>query len=171
MRRHIAIFTLGCVFLAGCQSAHSTPAPTAKPVTMTVTTTATRTVTVSVTPSAAVSTTTATRTQEQEAGGLSEDSEPYDGYSYEDDHEDDYDSGVGGYYHSQPRSFMHRNPGNNVTPKLPSQKRYNSTPNHSGGSKSSGGTSSGSGKSSSGTGSGSGRSSSGGSSGGGSRRR
>lgn len=51
MRRHAAIFTLGCVFLAGCQSAHSTPAPTAKPVTVTVTTTATRTVTVSVTPS------------------------------------------------------------------------------------------------------------------------
>ena len=143
MRRHIAIFTLGCVFLAGCQSAHSTPAPTAKPVTMTVTTTATRTVTVSVTPSAAVSTTTATRTQEQEAGGLSEDSEPYDGYSYEDDHEDDYDSGVGGYYRSEPKLFMHRNPGNNVVPKLPSQKRYNSTPNHGGGSKNSGGTGSG----------------------------
>jgi len=169
MRRRIAIITLGCVFLAGCQSAHSTPAPTPKPVTVTMTTTATRTVTVSVTPSAAVSTTTVTRTQE--GGGSLEDSEPYDGYSYEDDYEDDYDSGVGGYYHSQPRSFMHRNPGNNVRPKLPSQKRYNSTPNHSDSSKSSGGTSSGSGKSSSGTGSGSGRSSSGGSSGGGSRRR
>ena len=160
MRRHIAIIALGCVFLAGCQSAHSTPAPTPKPVTVTMTTTATRTVTVSVTPSAAVSTTTATRTQEQEAGGLSEDSEPYDGYSYEDDYEDDYDSGVGGYYYSQPRSFMHRNPGNNVVPKTPSQKRYNSTPNHSGGSKSSGGTSrvpcSGSGRSSTRTGRGGG---------------
>ena len=160
MRRHIAIIALGCVFLAGCQSAHSTPAPTPKPVTVTMTTTATRTVTVSATPSvsAMVSTTTVPRTQE--AGGSLEDSEPYDGYSYEDDYEDDYDSGVGGYYHSQPWSFMHRNPGNNVVPKTPSQKRYNSTPNHSGGS-----------KSSSGTGSGSGRSSSGGSSGGGSRRR
>ena len=155
MRRHAAIFTLGCVFLAGCQSAHSTPAPTAKPVTGTVTTTATRTVTVSVTPSAAVSMTTVTRTQEQEAGGLSEDSEPYDGYSYEDDYEDDYDSGVGGYYRSEPKLFMHRNPGNNVVPKIPSQKRYNSTPNHSGGSKSSGGT--GSGRSSSGGGSRGGR--------------
>lgn len=167
MRRHAAIFTLGCVFLAGCQSAHSTPAPTAKPVTVTVTTTATRTVTVSVTPSvsATVSTTTVPRTQE--AGGSLEDSEPYDGYSYEDDYEDDYDSGVGGYYRSEPKLFMHRNPGNNVVPKIPSQKRYNSTPNHSGGSKNSGGT----GKSSSGTSSGSGRSSSGGSSGGGSRRR
>ena len=169
MRRHAAIFTLGCVFLAGCQSAHSTPAPTAKPVTVTVTTTATRTVTVSVTPSvsATVSTTTVPRTQE--AGGSLEDSEPYDGYSYEDDYEDDYDSGVGGYYRSEPKLFMHRNPGNNVAPKLPSQKRYNSTPNHSGDSKNSGGT----GKSSSGSGtsSGSGRNSSGGSSGGGSRRR
>ena len=155
MRRHAAIFTLGCVFLAGCQSAHSTPAPTAKPVTVTVTTTATRTVTVSVTPSAAVSTTTVTRTQE--GGGSLEDSEPYDGYSYEDDYEDDYDSGVGGYYRSEPKLFMHRNPGNNVVPKIPSQKRYNSTPNHSGGSKNSGGT-------------GSGRSSGGGSSGGGRRR-
>ena len=135
MRRHAAIFTLGCVFLAGCQSAHSTPAPTAKPVAVTVTTTATRTVTVSVTPSvsATASTTTVPRTQEQEAGGLSEDSEPYDGYSYEDDYEDDYDSGVGGYYRSEPKLFMHRNPGNNVAPKIPSQKRYNSTPNHSGG--------------------------------------
>lgn len=153
MRRHAAIFTLGCVFLAGCQSAHSTPAPTAKPVTVTVTTTATRTVTVSVTPSvsATVSTTTVPRTQE--AGGSLEDSEPYDGYSYE----DDYDSGVGGYYRSEPKLFMHRNPGNNVVPKIPSQKRYNSTPNHSGGSKNSGGT-------------GSGRSSGGGSSGGGRRR-
>lgn len=168
MRRRIAIITLGCVFLAGCQSAHSTPAP--KRVTVTMTTTATRTVTVSVTPSVAVSTSTVTRTQEQEADGLSEDSEPYDGYSYEDDYEDDYDSGVGGYYRSEPKLFMHRNPGNNVVPKTPNQKRYNSTPNHSGGSKSSGG-SSGSGKSSSGTSSGSGRSSSGGSSGGGSRRR
>ena len=112
MRRRIAIITLGCVFLAGCQSAHSTPAP--KRVTVTMTTTATRTVTVSVTPSVAVSTSTVTRTQEQEADGLSEDSEPYDGYSYEDDYEDDYDSGVGGYYRSEPRSFMHRNPGNNV---------------------------------------------------------
>ena len=169
MRRHAAIFTLGCVFLAGCQSAHSTPAPTAKPVTVTVTTTATRTVTVSVTPSvsATVSTTTVPRTQE--AGGSLEDSEPYDGYSYEDDYEDDYDSGVGGYYRSEPKLFMHRNPGNNVVPKIPSQKRYNSTPNHSGDSKNSGGT----GKSSSGSGtsSGSGRNSSGGSSGGGSRRR
>ena len=141
MRRHAAIFTLGCVFLAGCQSAHSTPAPTAKPVTVTVTTTATRTVTVSATPSAAVSTTTVTRTQE--GGGSLEDSEPYDGYSYEDDYEDDYDSGVGGYYRSEPKLFMHRNPGNNVVPKIPSQKRYNSTPNHSGGSKNSGGTGSG----------------------------
>jgi lipoprotein len=168
MRRHAAIFTLGCVFLAGCQSAHSTPAPTAKPVTVTVTTTATRTVTVSVTPSvsAAVSTTTVPRTQE--ADSSLEDSEPYDGYSYEDDYEDDYDSGVGGYYRSEPKLFMHRNPGNNVVPKIPSQKRYNSTPNHSGGSKNNGGTGSSSGKSSSGTGSGSGRSSSGG---GGSRRR
>ena len=168
MRRHAAFFTLGCVFLAGCQSAHSTPAPTAKPVTVTVTTTATRTVTVSVTPSVsdAVSTTTVPRTPE--AGGSLEDSEPYDGYSYEDDYEDDYDSGVGGYYRSEPKLFMHRNPGNNVVPKIPSQKRYNSTPNHSGGSKNSGGTGSSSGKSSSGTGSGSGRSSSGG---GGSRRR
>ena len=168
MRRHAAIFTLGCVFLAGCQSAHSTPAPTAKPVTVTVTTTATRTVTVSVTPSVsdAVSTTTVPRTPE--AGGSLEDSEPYDGYSYEDDYEDDYDSGVGGYYRSEPKLFMHRSPGNNVAPKLPSQKRYNSTPNHSGGSKNNGGTGSSSGKSSSGTGSGSGRSSSGG---GGSRRR
>lgn len=166
MRRHAAIFTLGCVFLAGCQSAHSTPAPTAKPVTVTVTTTATRTVTISATPSvsATVSTTTVPRTPE--AGGSLEDSEPYDGYSYEDDYEDDYDSGVGGYYRSEPKLFMHRNPGNNVVPKIPSQKRYNSTPNHSGGSKNSGGT--GSGRSSSGTGSGSGRSSSGG---GGSRRR
>lgn len=157
MRRHAAIFTLGCVFLAGCQSAHSTPAPTAKPVTVTVTTTATRTVTVSVTPSvsATVSTTTVPRTQE--AGGSLEDSEPYDGYSYEDDYEDDYDSGVGGYYRSEPKLFMHRNPGNNVVPKIPSQKRYNSTPNHGGGSKNSGGT-------------GSGRSSGGGSSGGGRRR-
>lgn len=139
MRRHAAIFTLGCVFLAGCQSAHSTPAPTAKPVTVTVTTTATRTVTVSATPSvsAMVSTTTVPRTQE--AGGSLEDSEPYDGYSYE----DDYDSGVGGYYRSEPKLFMHRNPGNNVVPKIPSQKRYNSTPNHSGGSKNSGGTGSG----------------------------
>ena len=168
MRRHAAIFTLGCVFLAGCQSAHSTPAPTAKPVTVTVTTTATRTVTISATPSvsATVSTTTVPRTPE--AGGSLEDSEPYDGYSYEDDYEDDYDSGVGGYYRSEPKLFMHRNPGNNVVPKIPSQKRYNSTPNHSGGSKNSGGTGSSSGKSSSGTGSGSGRSSSGG---GGSRRR
>ena len=149
MRRHAAIFTLGCVFLAGCQSAHSTPAPTSKPVTVTVTTTATPSV------SAAVTTTTVTRTQE--AGGSLEDSEPYDGYSYEDDYEDDYDSGVGGYYRSEPKLFMHRNPGNNVAPKLPSQKRYNSTPNHSGGSKNSGGT-------------GSGRSSGGGSSGGGRRR-
>ena len=166
MRRHAAIFTLGCVFLAGCQSAHSTPAPTAKPVTVTVTTTATRTVTISATPSvsATVSTTTVPRTPE--AGGSLEDSEPYDGYSYEDDYEDDYDSGVGGYYRSEPKLFMHRNQGNNVVPKIPSQKRYNSTPNHSGGSKNSGGT--GSGRSSSGTGSGSGRSSSGG---GGSRRR
>ena len=155
MRRHAAIFTLGCVFLAGCQSAHSTPAPTSKPVTVTVTTTATRTVTISVTPSAAVSMTTVTRTQEQEAGGLSEDSEPYDGYSYEDDYEDDYDSGVGGYYRSEPKLFMHRNPGNNVAPKLPSQKRYNSTPNHSGGSKNSGDT--GSGRSSGGGGSRGGR--------------
>lgn len=155
MRRHAAIFTLSCVFLAGCQSAHSTPAPTSKPVTVTVTTTATHTVTVSVTPSVsdAVSTTTVTRTQE--AGGSLEDSEPYDGYSYEDDYEDDYDSGVGGYYRSEPKLFMHRNPGNNVAPKLPSQKRYNSTPNHSGGSKSSGGT--GSGRSSSGGGSRGGR--------------
>ena len=168
MRRHAAIFTLGCVFLAGCQSAHSTPAPTAKPVTVTVTTTATRTVTISATPSvsATVSTTTVPRTPE--AGGSLEDSEPYDGYSYEDDYEDDYDSGVGGYYRSEPKLFMHRNPGNNVVPKIPSQKRYNSTPNHSGGSKNNGGTGSSSGKSSSGTGSGSGRSSSGG---GGSRRR
>lgn len=161
MRRHAAIFTLGCVFLAGCQSAHSTPAPTAKPVTVTVTTTATRTVTVSVTPSvsATVSTTVSTTTvpRTQEAGGSLEDSEPYDGYSYEDDYEDDYDSGVGGYYRSEPKLFMHRNPGNNVVPKIPSQKRYNSTPNHSGGSKNSGGT-------------GSGRSSGGGSSGGGRRR-
>ena len=135
MRRHAAIFTLGCVFLAGCQSAHSTPAPTSKPVTVTVTTTATRTVTVSATPSvsAMVSTTTVPRTQE--AGGSLEDSEPYDGYSYEDDYEDDYDSGVGGYYRSEPKLFMHRNPGNNVVPKIPSQKQYNSTPNHSGGSK------------------------------------
>ena len=164
MRRRIAIITLGCVFLAGCQSAHSTPAP--KRVTVTMTTTATRTVTVSVTPSVAVSTTTVPRTQE--GGGSLEDSEPYDGYSYEDDYEDDYDSGVGGYYRSEPKLFMHRNPGNNVVPKIPSQKRYNSTPNHSGGSKNSGGTGSSSGKSSSGTGSGSGRSSSGG---GGSRRR
>ena len=93
----------------------------------------------------------------QEAGGSLEDSEPYDGYSYEDDYEDDYDSGVGGYYRSEPKLFMHRNPGNNVVPKIPSQKRYNSTPNHSGGSKNSGGT-------------GSGRSSGGGSSGGGRRR-
>lgn len=157
MRRHAAIFTLGCVFLAGCQSAHSTPAPTAKPVTVTVTTTATRTVTVSVTPSvsATVSTTTVPRTPE--AGGSLEDSEPYDGYSYEDDYEDDYDSGVGGYYRSEPKLFMHRNPGNNVVPKIPSQKRYNSTPNHSGGSKNSGDT-------------GSGRSSGGGSSRGGRRR-
>ena len=155
MRRRIAIITLGGVFLAGCQSAHSTPAPTPKPVTVTMTTTATRTVTVSVTPSAAVSTTTVTRTQE--GGGSLEDSEPYDGYSYEDDYEDDYDSGVGGYYRSEPKLFMHRNPGNNVVPKIPSQKRYNSTPNHSGGSKNSGGT-------------GSGRSSGGGSSGGGRRR-
>ena len=77
--------------------------------------------------------------------------------TYEDDYEDDYDSGVGGYYRSEPKLFMHRNPGNNVVPKLPSQKRYNSTPNHSGGSKNSGGT-------------GSGRSSGGGSSGGGRRR-
>ena len=154
MRKHAAIFTLGCVFLAGCQSAHSTPAPTSKPVTVTVTTTATHTVTVSATPSvsATVSTTTVTRTQE--AGGSLEDSEPYDGYSYEDDYEDDYDSGVGGYYRSEPKLFMHRNPGNNVAPKLPSQKRYNSTPNH-GGSKSSGGT--GSGRSSSGGGSRGGR--------------
>ena len=114
MRRHAAIFTLGCVFLAGCQSAHSTPAPTAKPVTVTVTTTATRTVTVSVTPSVSATV-------------------------------------------SEPKLFMHRNPGNNVVPKIPSQKRYNSTPNHSGGSKNSGGT-------------GSGRSSGGGSSGGGRRR-
>ena len=155
MRKHAAIFTLGCVFLAGCQSAHSTPAPTSKPVTVTVTTTATHTVTVSATPSvsATVSTTTVTRTQE--AGGSLEDSEPYDGYSYEDDYEDDYDSGVEGYYRSEPKLFMHRNPGNNVAPKLPSQKRYNSTPNHSGGSKSSGGT--GSGRSSSGGGSRGGR--------------
>ena len=155
MRRHAAIFTLSCVFLAGCQSAHSTPAPTSKPVTVTVTTTATHTVTVSATPSvsATVSTTTVTRTQE--AGGSLEDSEPYDGYSYEDDYEDDYDSGVGGYYRSEPKLFMHRNPGNNVAPKLPSQKRYNSTPNHSGSSKSSGGT--GSGRSSSGGGSRGGR--------------
>ena len=155
MRRHAAIFTLSCVFLVGCQSAHSTPAPTSKPVTVTVTTTATHTVTVSATPSvsATVSTTTVTRTQE--AGGSLEDSEPYDGYSYEDDYEDDYDSGVGGYYRSEPKLFMHRNPGNNVAPKLPSQKRYNSTPNHSGGSKSSGGT--GSGRSSSGGGSRGGR--------------
>ena len=155
MRRHAAIFTLSCVFLAGCQSAHSTPAPPSKPVTVTVTTTATHTVTVSATPSvsATVSTTTVTRTQE--AGGSLEDSEPYDGYSYEDDYEDDYDSGVGGYYRSEPKLFMHRNPGNNVAPKLPSQKRYNSTPNHSGGSKSSGGT--GSGRSSSGGGSRGGR--------------
>ena len=155
MRRHAAIFTLSCVFLAGCQSAHSTPAPTSKPVTVTVTTTATHTVTVSATPSvsATVSTTTVTRTQE--AGGSLEDSEPYDGYSYEDDYEDDYDSGVEGYYRSEPKLFMHRNPGNNVAPKLPSQKRYNSTPNHSGGSKSSGGT--GSGRSSSGGGSRGGR--------------
>lgn len=155
MRRHAAIFTLSCVFLAGCQSAHSTPASTSKPVTVTVTTTATHTVTVSATPSvsATVSTTTVTRTQE--AGGSLEDSEPYDGYSYEDDYEDDYDSGVGGYYRSEPKLFMHRNPGNNVAPKLPSQKRYNSTPNHSGGSKSSGGT--GSGRSSSGGGSRGGR--------------
>ena len=155
MLKHAAIFTLGCVFLAGCQSAHSTPAPTSKPVTVTVTTTATHTVTVSATPSvsATVSTTTVTRTQE--AGGSLEDSEPYDGYSYEDDYEDDYDSGVGGYYRSEPKLFMHRNPGNNVAPKLPSQKRYNSTPNHSGGSKSSGGT--GSGRSSSGGGSRGGR--------------
>lgn len=155
MRRHAAIFTLSCVFLAGCQSAHSTPAPTSKPVTVTVTTTATHTVTVSATPSvsATVSTTTVTRTQE--AGGSLEDSEPYDGYSYEDDYEDDYDSGVGGYYRSEPKLFMHRNPGNNVAPKLPSQKRDNSTPNHSGGSKSSGGT--GSGRSSSGGGSRGGR--------------
>ena len=155
MRRHAAIFTLSCVFLAGCQSAHSTPAPTSKPVTVTVTTTATHTVTVSATPSvsATVSTTTVTRTQE--AGGSLEDSEPYDGYSYEDDYEDDYDSGVGGYYRSEPKLFMHRNPGNNVAPKLPNQKRYNSTPNHSGGSKSSGGT--GSGRSSSGGGSRGGR--------------
>ena len=155
MRRHAAIFTLSCVFLAGCQSAHSTPAPTSKPVTVTVTTTATHTVTVSATPSvsATVSTTTVTRTQE--AGGSLEDSEPYDGYSYEDDYEDDYDSGVRGYYRSEPKLFMHRNPGNNVAPKLPSQKRYNSTPNHSGGSKSSGGT--GSGRSSSGGGSRGGR--------------
>ena len=155
MRKHAAIFTLGCVFLAGCQSAHSTPAPTSKPVTVTVTTTATHTVTVSATPSvsATVSTTTVTRTQE--AGGSLEDSEPYDGYSYEDDYEDDYDSGVRGYYRSEPKLFMHRNPGNNVAPKLPSQKRYNSTPNHSGGSKSSGGT--GSGRSSSGGGSRGGR--------------
>ena len=155
MRRHAAIFTLSCVFLAGCQSAHSTPAPTSKPVTVTVTTTTTHTVTVSATPSvsATVSTTTVTRTQE--AGGSLEDSEPYDGYSYEDDYEDDYDSGVGGYYRSEPKLFMHRNPGNNVAPKLPSQKRYNSTPNHSGGSKSSGGT--GSGRSSSGGGSRGGR--------------
>ena len=64
MRRRIAIITLGCVFLAGCQSAHSTPAP--KRVTVTMTTTATRTVTVSVTPSVAVSTSTVTRTQEQD---------------------------------------------------------------------------------------------------------
>ena len=127
---------------------------------MTVTTTATRTVTVSATPSVSAAVTTTTVTRTQEAGGSLEDSEPYDGYSYEDDYEDDYDSGVGGYYRSEPKLFMHRNPGNNVAPKLPSQKRYNSTPNHSGGS-----------KSSSGTGSGSGRSSSGGSSGGGSRRR
>ena len=167
MRRHAAIFTLGCVFLAGCQSAHSTPAPTAKPVTVTVTTTATRTVTISVTPSASATASTTTVPRTQEAGGSLEDSEPYDGYSYEDDYEDDYDSGVGGYYRSEPKLFMHRNPGNNVAPKLPSQKRYNSTPNHSGDSKNSGGT----GKSSSGTSSGSGRSSSGGSSGGGSRRR
>ena len=167
MRRHAAIFTLGCVFLAGCQSAHSTPVPTSKPVTVTVTTTATRTVTISVTPSASATTSTTTVPRTQEAGGSLEDSEPYDGYSYEDDYEDDYDSGVGGYYRSEPKLFMHRNPGNNVVPKIPSQKRYNSTPNHSGSSKSSGGTSSGSGKSSSGTGSGSGRSSSGG----GSRRR
>ena len=155
MRRHAAIFTLSCVFLAGCQSAHSTPAPTSKPVTVTVTTTATHTVTVSATPSvsATVSTTTVTRTQE--AGGSLEDSEPYDGYSYEDDYEDDYDSGVEGYYRSEPKLFMHRNPGNNVAPKLPNQKRYNSTPNHSGGSKSSGGT--GSGRSSSGGGSRGGR--------------
>lgn len=171
MRRHAAIFTLGCVFLAGCQSAHSTPAPTAKPVTVTVTTTATRTVTISVTPSVSATASTTTVPRTQEADGSLEDSEPYDGYSYEDDYEDDYDSGVGGYYHSEPKLFMHRNPGNNVAPKIPSQKRYNSTPNHSDSSKSSGGTSSGSGKSSSGTGSGSGRSSSGGSSGGGSRRR
>lgn len=154
MRRHAAIFTLGCVFLAGCQSAHSTPAPKSKLVTVTVTTTATttRTVTVSATPSVstAVSTTAVTRTQE--AGGSLEDSEPYDGYSYEDD-----DSGVGGYYHSDPKLFMHRNPSNNVVPNTPSQKQYNSTPNHGGGSKSSGGT-------------GSGRSSSGGSSRGGRRR-
>jgi len=157
MRRHAAIFTLGCVFLAGCQSAHSTPAPTSKPVTVTVTTTATRTVTVSATPSVSAAVTTTTVTRTQEAGGSLEDSEPYDGYSYEDDYEDDYDSGVGGYYRSEPKLFMHRNPGNNVAPKLPSQKRYNSTPNHSGGSKNSGGT-------------GSGRSSGGGSSGGGRRR-
>lgn len=129
MRRHAAIFTLGCVFLAGCQSAHSTPAPTAKPVTVTVTTTATRTVTISVTPSASATASTTTVPRTQEAGGSLEDSEPYDGYSYEDDYEDDYDSGVGGYYRSEPKLFMHRNPGNNVAPKIPSQKRYNSTPN------------------------------------------
>ena len=145
MRRYAAIFTLGCVFLAGCQSAHSTPAPKSKPVTVTVTTTATttRTVTVSATPSVSAAVTTTAVTRTQEAGGSPENSEPYDGYSHEDD-----DSGVGGYYHSDPKLFMHRNPSNNVVPNTPSQKQYNSTPNHGGGSKNSGGT--GSGRSSSG---------------------